>query len=55
MYENNPLAFIAEQAGGLATDGKRRILEVVPKELHERTPLFIGSRSMVERAMSMLD
>lgn len=54
MYENNPLAFIAEQAGGLATDGKRRILEIQPTELHQRTPLFIGSKNMVEKAMALL-
>ena len=55
LYENNPLAFIAEQAGGLATDGKRRILEIAPTELHQRTPLFIGSKNMVEKAMGFLD
>ncbi|MHB2156557.1 class 1 fructose-bisphosphatase [Caldithrix abyssi] len=43
LYEANPLAFIVEQAGGRAIDGKQRILEVVPKELHQRTPLYIGS------------
>lgn len=55
LYENNPLAFIAEQAGGLATDGKRRILEIPPTELHQRTPLFIGSKNMVEKAMELLN
>lgn len=54
MYENNPLAFLAEQAGGMATDGHRRVLEIVPTELHQRTPLYIGSPKMVERAMQML-
>jgi fructose-1,6-bisphosphatase I len=54
LYENNPLAYIVEQAGGLATDGKRRILEIAPKQLHQRTPLFIGSREMVEKAMQMM-
>ncbi len=44
LYEANPLAFIAEQAGGAATDGKRRILEKTPTALHERTPLVIGSK-----------
>jgi fructose-1,6-bisphosphatase I len=47
MYECNCLAFIAEQAGGLATDGKRRIMEIQPTELHERSPLYIGSPDMV--------
>ncbi len=44
LYEANPLAFMAEQAGGLATDGKHRILEKHPKTMHERTPLIIGSK-----------
>jgi fructose-1,6-bisphosphatase I len=48
LYEANPLAFIAEQAGGLATDGERRILEIQPREIHERTPLVVGSREEVE-------
>jgi fructose-1,6-bisphosphatase I len=43
VYENNPLAFIVEQAGGAASDGRRRILEIVPSTLHERSPLFLGS------------
>jgi fructose-1,6-bisphosphatase I len=51
LYEANPLAFIVEQAGGMATDGAQRILEIKPTELHQRTPLFIGSSSMVEKAM----
>lgn len=50
MYEANPMGFIAEQAGGLATDGHQRILEKTPKKLHQRTPLFIGSEEMVRRA-----
>ncbi len=48
LYEANALAFIAEQSGGMATDGKARILDITPKELHQRTPLFIGSESMVK-------
>ncbi|MGO1596462.1 MAG: class 1 fructose-bisphosphatase [Sphingobacterium sp.] len=47
MYECNPLAFIAEQAGALASTGKRPILDILPQELHQRTPLIIGSRDMV--------
>jgi fructose-1,6-bisphosphatase I len=43
VYEANPLAFLIEQAGGRATDGKNRILELKPKNFHERTPLFLGS------------
>jgi fructose-1,6-bisphosphatase I len=47
LYEASPLAFIAEAAGGAATDGERAILDIVPKELHQRTPLVIGSRDDV--------
>lgn len=51
VYECNALAFIAEQAGGAATDGKgQRVLEIEPKELHQRTPFFIGSAEMVAEA-----
>jgi len=49
MYECNPLAFIVEQAGGKATDGRQRILDIQPQQLHERTPVFIGSTAMVEK------
>ncbi len=54
LYECNPLAFIIEQAGGKATDGKGRIMEKNMKELHQRTPLFIGSTQMVEKAMEFM-
>lgn len=50
LYECNPMAFLAEQAGGKATDGFRRILEVEPTELHQRIPFFAGSIDMVEKA-----
>ncbi|HRI41629.1 MAG: class 1 fructose-bisphosphatase [Bacteroidia bacterium] len=50
LYECNPLAFIIEQAGGKASDGFRRILDVQPTSLHQRTPLFIGSADMVTMA-----
>ncbi len=43
MYECNPMAFLVEQAGGRASNGKQRILEIQPKSLHQRTPIFIGS------------
>jgi fructose-1,6-bisphosphatase I len=52
LYEANPLAFVAEQAGGVATDGKERILDKQPREMHERTPLIIGSMDEVQRVMS---
>lgn len=54
LYECNPLAFIAEQAGGLATTGKERILSITPSRLHQRVPFFVGSRKMMEEAMSFL-
>jgi fructose-1,6-bisphosphatase I len=49
MYEANPMAFIAEQAGGAATDGEQRILDIVPTSLHQRVPVFLGSKNEVER------
>ncbi|HYF59298.1 MAG TPA: class 1 fructose-bisphosphatase [Burkholderiaceae bacterium] len=49
MYEANPMAFLVEQAGGLATDGRQRILEIQPGKLHQRVPVFLGSRNEVER------
>jgi len=54
MYECNALAFIAEQAGGLATDGRNRIMDIVPTTLHQRVPFYVGSRKMVEKAASFL-
>jgi fructose-1,6-bisphosphatase I len=48
MYECNPFAFIAEVAGGKATDGKQPILDIQPTELHQRSPFFIGSKNMME-------
>jgi fructose-1,6-bisphosphatase I len=55
LYECNALAFLVEQAGGMATDGKNRILDLDPNELHERCPLFIGSTNMVKRVMGMIE
>src|SRR5687767_11729884 len=54
LYEANPLAFVVEQAGGLASNGVGRILDVNPTELHQRTPLFIGSKEEVEAASALL-
>lgn len=54
LYEANPLAFLAEQAGGLATDGKHRILDKQPKAMHQRTPLVIGSKDEVEKLLTFL-
>lgn len=51
LYECNPISFLAEQAGGRATDGRgRRIMDIKPESLHQRVPFYVGSRQMVERA-----
>jgi|SRR5690625_370894 len=50
LYECNPMAFIAEQAGGKASDGFRRILDIEPTKLHQRVPFFCGNKEMVEKA-----
>lgn len=55
LYECNPFAFIVAVAGGKATDGKQRILDVMPTELHQRTPMFIGSKQMMEELETYLD
>lgn len=54
MYEANPIAFLAEQAGGMATNGKDRILSIEPKSLHQRTTLIVGSRQEVSLLSEML-
>jgi fructose-1,6-bisphosphatase I len=54
LYEAAPLAFLAEQAGGYASDGTQRILDIAPSKLHQRVPLFIGSRLLVEKAESLI-
>jgi fructose-1,6-bisphosphatase I len=48
MYEANPVAFIAEQAGGMALDGHQRILAIAPTSIHQRTPLVVGSKTELE-------
>lgn len=55
LYECNPLAFIVEQAGGKATTGTQRILEISPKELHQRVPIIIGSKNMVEQVEELFE
>ena len=55
LYECNPLAFVIEQAGGLATDGSQRILSIQPTELHQRCGFIIGSKQMVEKLQECLD
>jgi fructose-1,6-bisphosphatase I len=54
LYEANPLALIAEQAGGSATSGEESILNIIPKAIHQRTPLVIGGRSEVERFSALV-
>ena len=54
MYESNPLAFVAEQAGGAASSGEQRILDIQPERPHQRTPLIIGNRGAVEQTVSIM-
>jgi fructose-1,6-bisphosphatase I len=54
LYECAPMAYLAEQAGGKASDGFHRILDVMPKSIHQRSPLFVGSAKMVEKAEALL-
>ena len=54
MYECNPLSMIMEQAGGMATNGEQRILEIEPKAIHERSPIYMGSPENVLKAMDFL-
>ena len=54
LYECNPMAFILEAAGGVATTGTTRILDIEPQELHQRVPIYIGSKTMVEHLMQRL-
>jgi fructose-1,6-bisphosphatase I len=49
MYEANPMAFIVEQAGGMATNGRQRILDIAPSKLHERVSVVLGSKNEVQR------
>ena len=50
LYECNPMALLTEQAGGKASDGYNRILDIQPTELHQRVPFFCGSINMMEKA-----
>jgi fructose-1,6-bisphosphatase I len=54
LYECNPLSFIIEQAGGKASNGNERILELEAAKLHQRTPIFIGSSILVERVEKLI-
>ncbi len=55
LYECNPMAFLIEQAGGLASDGKKRIMDIKPTELHQRVPFFVGSTNMVRNVESFIE
>lgn len=55
LYECNPIALLAEQAGGMATDGMQRILDIQPTSIHQRTPFFVGSPEMVNDAMEHIE
>jgi fructose-1,6-bisphosphatase I len=55
MYECNPLSFIIEQAGGMATNGNNRIMELQPKAIHQQTPIYIGSKDNVQKVMDFLE
>lgn len=54
IYECNPISYIAEQAGAKASNGKKRIMELIPKDLHERVPFYVGSKNMVEKVEEFL-
>ncbi|PKB82382.1 MAG: hypothetical protein BZY88_04740 [SAR202 cluster bacterium Io17-Chloro-G9] len=54
MYEANPLGYVAEQAGGAASTGYERILDIVPEQLHQRTPLILGNKDVVEETVSVI-
>ncbi|MDG4923604.1 class 1 fructose-bisphosphatase [Glaesserella parasuis] len=54
LYEGNPMAFLAEQAGGMATDGFNPILDIKPTELHQRVLFFVGSTAMVQKAGELM-
>jgi fructose-1,6-bisphosphatase I len=54
VYECNPIAFLAFQAGGIASDGSRNILGIVPESLHQRSPFYVGSKNMVEKTEEFL-
>ena len=49
LYEANPMAMIVEQAGGAASNGKQRILDIKPTKIHQRVPVMMGSRNEIER------
>ena len=54
MYEANPLGFVAEQAGGAASTGYKRIMDIVPQELHQKTPLILGNKDVVDETVAVI-
>lgn len=54
LYECNPMAYIITQAGGLATNGEKPILDMVPESIHQRAPIFLGSKDDVLEALSFI-
>jgi fructose-1,6-bisphosphatase I len=55
MYECNPMAYIVEQAGGIADTGNGRVLDIVPNDLHQRVPIYMGSKDMVKQLLELLE
>lgn len=53
LYECNPMAYIIEQAGGIATTGKMPILDIVPESIHQRSPIFMGSKEDVQEVIDL--
>jgi fructose-1,6-bisphosphatase I len=54
MYEANPLGYVAEQAGGAASTGWQRIMDIMPEQLHQRTPLILGNKDVVEKTVEII-
>jgi len=54
IYECNPIAYVAEQAGGMATNGAMRTMDIDPGDLHQRVPFYVGSRRMVDKVHDFL-
>ena len=52
LYEGNPMSFVVEQAGGVASDGKSRMLEIEPTEVHQKLPVFVGSKDDMNELLS---
>ena len=55
LYEASPMAFLIEQAGGKATDGKQDILKIKPTDIHQRTPVFLGSKKEIDQLMEFIN